>query len=112
VIARAPARSWLTAVVLGSLVAPAGEAVALEPGLRFDQYTQMEWPSVAHSVELRGLALARDGRLWIATSEGLLGFDGQRLETAGHSLPPGRIQALVEDAGGAQVQAESPSCET
>jgi ligand-binding sensor domain-containing protein len=111
VIARAPARSWLTAVVL-SLVAPDGEAVALEPGLRFDQYTHMEWPSVAHSVELRGLALARDGRLWIATSEALLGFDGQRLETAGHSLPPGRIQALVEDAGGAQVQAESPSCET
>jgi hypothetical protein len=44
-------------------------ALALEPGLRLDQYARTAWPSVAHASEMDALFLSPSGHLWIGTSD-------------------------------------------
>jgi hypothetical protein len=79
-------------------------AAALEPGRRPEQYLHAAWPSVAHASQVSAVLQARDGQLWLGTSEGLARFDGQRMTTFDpHGLPGmvgQNVRALLEAADG------------
>ncbi len=79
-------------------------AAALEPGRRLEQYAYTAWPSVAHASSVYAVLPARDGHLWIGTSEGLVSFDGQRMTSFDSHRLPGmadqNVRALLEAADG------------
>jgi signal transduction histidine kinase/ligand-binding sensor domain-containing protein len=93
----------LALLILSAGLAPR-PAAALEPGRRVDQYAHAAWPSVAHASAVYSVLPARDGHLWIGTSEGLVRFDGHRLSTFDVHRVPGivdqNVQSLLEASDG------------
>jgi ligand-binding sensor domain-containing protein len=83
-------------VALGCWLGGGGAALALEPGSPFDEYVHAAWPSVAHASALRSLVVARDGHLWIGTSEGLVRFDGTSMVTFVRQRAPGIADGPIE----------------
>ena len=99
------ARRTLSILIALALPAALGrQAGALEPGRRFDQYTHAAWPSVAHATTVFAILPARDGHLWLGTSEGLVRLDGQQTTPFDSQKLPGvpdrNIRALLEAKDG------------
>ncbi len=88
----------LSALVASLLVAPAAavETAGAGPRWMVDQWTVADGLPSNHN---NGLALGPDGRLWLATYDGLWHFDGRRFERVPGPPPDGtpgsRIHALA-----------------
>jgi signal transduction histidine kinase/ligand-binding sensor domain-containing protein len=97
-------RTLAILIALALPLALGGRAGALEPGQRFDQYTHAAWPSVAHATSVFAILPARDGHLWLGTSEGLVRLDGQHTTPFDSQKLPGvpdrNIRALLEAKDG------------
>src|SRR5262245_19707885 len=84
----------------------ASDVLALNPAKAIAQYVHVVWDSERGLPQnsVSAVVQTRDGYIWFGTQEGLVRFDGVRLDIYDHSregvLPHNYVTALVEDRDG------------